>query len=130
MTFPRDPDSSLEELLRSAMQGEADSISPAGDGLARIQQRVAARRSQRFWLRPVAVVGAAAFAGGAGFTAYALTAHPDTKDSVAINPGPTVSPTVEPTTPTSTSPTAPPVTTAFPASAFYPFTSAAADTSW
>ena len=129
MSVPRDPDSSLEELLRTAMRGEADSISPAGDGLARIQQRVAARRSQRLWLRPVAVVGAAAFAGGAGFTAYALTAHPDTSDSVAIKPGPTASPTLS-ASPTS-SPT--PTTSAapgFPGTAFYPFTSAAAEVSW
>ena len=129
MTFPRDPDSSLEELLRSAMQGEADSISPAGDGLARIQQRVAARRNQRFWLRPVAVVGAAAFAGGAGFTAYALTAHPDTNDAIAVNPGPTVSPTLA-ITPTATATPTTAVAPAFPVAAFYPFTSAAAERSW
>jgi hypothetical protein len=130
MTFPRDPDSSLEELLRNALQGEADSISPAGDGLARIQQRVAARRSQRFWLRPVAVVGAAAVAGGAGFTAYALTAHPDTNDSVSAKPSTPVPSTLVTTPTTSPTPTISAPTTAFPASAFYPFTSAAAEGSW
>ena len=129
MTFPRDPDSSLEELLRSALQGEADSISPGGDGLARIQQRTAARRSRRLWLRPIAVVGAAAVAGGAGFTAYALTSHPDTNDSIATKL-PTPLPSTPATTPsTSTSPTIAPAPE-FPASAFYPFTSAAAEVSW
>lgn len=128
MTFPRDPDSSLEQLLRGALQDEAESISPAGDGLARIQQRTAARRN-RWWLQPVAVLGAAAAVGGAGFTAYALTAHPDTPDSVSIKPDAKV-PSTLPTTPTaSVSPTISAAPT-FPASAFYPFTSAAAEVSW
>ena len=129
MTFPREPDSSLEELLRSALHGEADSISPAGDGLARIQQRTAARRT-RWWLRPVAVVGAAAFAGAAGFTAYAVTsAQHDERDSLANkNPSPIPSsPLASPTA--SASPTVP-AAPAFPATAFYPFTSAAAERSW
>src|SRR5205823_5404249 len=130
MTFPRDPDSSLEELLRSALVGEADAVSPAGDGLARIQARVSSRRSRRFWLRPVVVVGAAAVVGGAGFTAYALTAHPDSPDSVStgrVTPLPSTPATIATA---SVSPTSTPVSPAFPSSAFYPFTSAAAELSW
>ena len=72
MTNPREPDSRLEDLLRSSLHGEAETISPSGDGLARIQQRTAAR-GRRLWLRPVAVVGGAAVAAVAGFTAYAVT---------------------------------------------------------
>src|SRR3954447_1164231 len=130
MTYPRDPDSGLEELLRSTLHGEAETISPSGDGLARIQQRTAAR-GRRLWLRPVAVVGGAAVAAAAGFTAYAVTsAHHDESDSVLAH-----NPTVIPSTPTAASPSptpskTPPVAPVFPAAAFYPFTSAAQEQSW
>src|SRR3954447_16468239 len=130
MTYPRDPDSGLEELLRSTLHGEAETISPSGDGLARIQQRTAAR-GRRLWLRPVAVVGGAAVAAAAGFTAYAVTsAHDNGRDSVSA-PNPTVFPSTPTatvsTTPTTTPPAAGPV---FPAKAFYPFTTEAQEKSW
>src|SRR5436305_5203280 len=129
MTNPREPDSRLEELLRSSLHGEAETISPGGDGLARIQQRTAAR-SRRMWLRPVAVVGAAAVAAAAGFTAYAVTsAHHDERDSVASH-NPTVLPSTPATAPSPTTSKAPPVAPVFPATAFYPFTSAAQEQSW
>src|SRR4051794_12721922 len=130
MTYPRDPDSSLEELLRSTLHGEAETVTPSGDGLARIQQRTAAR-GRRLWLRPVAVVGGAAVAAAAGFTAYAVTSSQQSgRDTVTANNPPSLPPTTPPATPTtSTTPTAP-VAPAFPASAFYPFTSAAQEQSW
>lgn len=128
MTNPRDPDPGLEELLRNAMQGEADAVSPGGDGLARIQQRVGARRARRLWLRPVAVVGATAVAAAAGFTAYAVTSHPHTDDQL-VSKQPPALPTASVTPTVSPSKTAAPAP-AFPASAFYPFTTAAAEQSW
>lgn len=42
----------LEELLREALHAEAARIQPAGEGLDRIRQRVAARRRMLSWLRP------------------------------------------------------------------------------
>ena len=51
---------SFEELLRNALTDEADDITPAGDGLARIQQRVTARQARFRWLRPAIAVGSAA----------------------------------------------------------------------
>jgi len=130
MTYPRDPDSGLEELLRSTLHGEAETVTPGGDGLARIQQRTAAR-GRRLWLRPVAVVGGAAVAAAAGFTAYAVTSsHQNDRDTVTANNPPSLPPSTPPVTPTtSTTPTAP-VAPVFPASAFYPFTSAAQEQSW
>src|SRR3954447_22364916 len=131
MTYPRDPDSGLEELLRSTLHGEAETISPSGDGLARIQQRTAAR-GRRLWLRPVAVVGGAAVAAVAGFTAYAVTNSQDNgPDSVAAN-NPTPPATTPAITPTATqsSTLPPPAGPVFPATAFYPFTSAAQEQSW
>ena len=130
MSFPGDHDSGLEELLRSALKGEADGISPAGDGLGRIQQRIATRRSRRSWLRPVAVVGTAAVAAGAGFTAYVLTTPPADRESVLINPATPV-PSSDATTPTAgPTPSQTTAAPAFPATAFYPFASAAAEQSW
>ena len=107
MTNPRDPDSGLEELLRSSLHGEAETISPSGDGLARIQQRTAAR-GRRLWLRPVAVVGGAAVAAAAGFTAYAVTSSQQNgRDTVSANNPTPLPPTTPPATPTtSTTPTA------------------------
>src|SRR5947209_14447993 len=129
MTNPRDPDSGLEELLRSSLHGEAETISPSGDGLARIQQRTAAR-GRRLWLRPVAVVGGAAVAATAGFTAYAVTsAHQDGHDTL-VSKQPTVIPST-PTASTSVTPSKTPVAgLGFPANAFYPFTSEAQEKSW
>src|SRR4051812_26921164 len=132
MTYPRDPDSGLEELLRSTLHGEAETVTPSGDGLARIQQRTAAH-GRRLWLRPVAVVGGAAVAAVAGFTAYAVTSsHDNNPDSVAANnPTPIAStPAVTPTATQSSTTPPPPAGPVFPATAFYPFTSAAQEQSW
>src|SRR5206468_10366429 len=101
MTNPREPDSRLEDLLRSSLHGEAETITPSGDGLARIQQRTAAR-GRRLWLRPVAVVGGAAVAAAAGFTAYAVTSanHHDSDTSVLKQP--TIIPSTPGVAPTAT----------------------------
>src|SRR3954452_3926491 len=132
MTNPREPDSRLEDLLRSSLHGEAETISPSGDGLARIQQRTAAR-GRRLWLRPVAVVGGAAVAARAGFTAYAVTSANHSGDDSLLSKQPTVVPSTPQTSPfptaSSTTPP-PPAGPVFPATAFYPFTSAAQEQSW
>src|SRR5437868_6709454 len=108
MTYPRDPDSGLEELLRSTLHGEAETVTPSGDGLTRIQQRTAAH-GRRLWLRPVAVVGGAAVAAVAGFTAYAVTSsHQNDRDTVTADNPPSLPASTPPATPTtSTTPTAP-----------------------
>lgn len=129
MTFPDERDRELEELLRSTLHGAADSVTPAGDGLSRIQQRVAARRSRRLWLRPLAALGAVALVGGAGTLAYALTRPPQHSVSVTTtNPKPTALPssTVAP----SPTPGGKHLAAAFPTGAFYPFASAAAESAW
>lgn len=125
MTFPDERDQGLEQLLRTALHGEAESVTPGGDGLARIQQRVNARRARRMWLRPLAAVGAVAIVGGAGFGAYALTRPPQHSDSVvSASPPASSQPSVTPS-PTPTKSTA--VTEAFPAAGMFPYTSAAAE---
>ncbi|HET6910912.1 MAG TPA: hypothetical protein VFH54_16395, partial [Mycobacteriales bacterium] len=106
MTFPDERDQGLEQLLRTALHGEAESVTPGGDGLARIQQRVNARRARRMWLRPLAAVGAVAIVGGAGFGAYALTRPPQHSDSVvSASPPASSQPSVTPS-PTPTKSTA------------------------
>lgn len=133
MTNPREPDSRLEDLLRSSLHGEAETISPSGDGLARIQQRTAAR-GRRLWLRPVAVVGGAAVAAVAGFTAYAVTSANHNGNDTLVSKQPTIAPSTPQTSPfpTATPSKTPPAPAgpAFPSTAFYPFTSAAQEQSW
>ena len=55
------PDDEAAHRLRDVLGNEARSIQPTGDGLARIREKIRARRqSRRAWLRPLAVAGAAA----------------------------------------------------------------------
>ncbi|HEX7104368.1 MAG TPA: Gmad2 immunoglobulin-like domain-containing protein [Acidothermaceae bacterium] len=55
------PDDEAARRLRDVLGNEARSIQPSGDGLARIREKIRARRqSRRGWLRPLAVTGAAA----------------------------------------------------------------------
>lgn len=125
MTFPDERDQGLEQLLRTALHGEAETLAPGGDGLARIQQRINARRARRMWLRPVAAVGAFVVVGGAGFAAYALTRPAKGSDSVITTTHlPSVQPSVTPSaTPTETKP----ASDGFPAAGMFPYTSAAAE---
>ena len=44
-----EPDDGFDALLRDSMHGEAETVMPAGDGLSRIQQRVASRRARLRW---------------------------------------------------------------------------------
>lgn len=58
-----------EDRLRQILQTGAQDLRPAGDGLRRIQQRLADRRSLRSRLAPaVALAGVVAIAGGAAVT--------------------------------------------------------------
>lgn len=130
MTFSDDRDSRLDELLRATLRGEADSIQPAGDGLARIQSRIDARRSRLTWMRPLAVLGGAAVVAVAGFTAYAVTRSTGPNASVITQGSPSPSASVTNVTPTpSPSKTVKPAP-AFPSSGFYPFSSSAQEASW
>lgn len=91
---------SAEDRLRDLLRSEADSIRPAGDGLARIQARIARRRRTRFWLLPSAAVATAAAAA-----AFFLVA-PDDSRTATLQPGQTPSATTAPS-PTVTSTPAP-----------------------
>jgi hypothetical protein len=53
-------DDELAALVRRALHDEADRHVPAGDGLARIRERLDLRRRRLSWLRPVLVVATAA----------------------------------------------------------------------
>jgi hypothetical protein len=106
----------LGALLRDAMREEADRVSPAGDGLAKIRARVARRRDRFGWfLRPGVAAAAlvAALLGGTGIGLLlarddativgptgtgnpAATATASPSPSPAPSPSPTPSPTVSP----------------------------------
>jgi len=124
-----DRDVRLEELLRTSLYDEAETIVPAGDGLSRIQSRVTTRRARASWWHPMAALGGVAVVAVAGFAAYALTRTPTHPSSItSTNTGDTPSPTPDASAST---PPAPVVTApTFPSSAFYPFTSEAAEQQW
>jgi hypothetical protein len=124
-----DRDVRLEELLRTSLYDEAETIVPAGDGLSRIQSRVVTRRTRAAWWQPMAVLGGVAVVAVAGFAAYALTRSPNPPSSIkSTNVGENQTPTPQPTTPTPSTPAVAKVT--FPATAFYPFTSQVAEQQW
>jgi len=118
-----EPDDGFDELLRSSMHDEADTVVPAGDGLSRIQQRVSARRARQRWLRPTMALGSAAAVAVVAVGAYAAVHNSGTATVKVppVSPGPSHTTTTEPT-PTQTS--QPPATVAFPKRAIFPFTSA------
>lgn len=123
-----DRDVRLEELLRTSLYDEADTIIPAGDGLSRIQGRVTTRRARASWWHPMAALGGVAVVAVAGFAAYALTRTPTHPSTVSTSN--TGIPTPTPDASTSTPPAPVPVKPTFPRSAFYPFTSEAAEQQW
>lgn len=114
----------FDELLRSALRDEADTITPAGDGLARIQQRVQHRGVRSRWLRPALALGSAAVLAGVGVGA-ALFVNNSGNATVKISP-------------TGHHPSQPPETTSpepisnkpFPTGAIFPFTNATDEQGW
>ncbi|KAB2345600.1 hypothetical protein [Actinomadura rudentiformis] len=72
-----DPHEEHGEILRRALNAEADTVTPSADGLERIRTRIEERRHRRFgwawftesWARPVLAVGAAVAIAGIGVSA-------------------------------------------------------------
>ncbi|MFI0444696.1 hypothetical protein [Actinomadura sp. 6N118] len=72
-----DPHEEHGEILRRALNAEADTVTPSADGLERIRTRIENRRQRRFgwawftesWARPVLAVGAAVAIAGIGVSA-------------------------------------------------------------
>src|SRR3954452_1430635 len=126
-----DPNDGFGELLRSSMRDEADTVMPAGDGLSRIQQRVAARRARLRWMRPAAVLGSAALLAGVSIGAYAAVHGDGGTDQIQPAP-PATHPTAEtPSISPSPSPTTAPVAApVFPKHAIFPFVSAKDERAW
>jgi hypothetical protein len=122
-------DTRLEELLRTSLYDEAETITPAGDGLARIQRRVSTRRSRAAWWHPMAALGGVAVVAVAGFAAYAMTRAPGQPSNLRVtHTGDTPTPTPDVSASTPSAPVVARPT--FPATAFYPFTSAASEQQW
>jgi hypothetical protein len=121
-------DDRFDELLRSAMHEEADTVVPSGDGLSKIQSQVAGRRSRQRWLRPMLALGSAVAVMAVGVGVYAVTNDDNGKDQVAVDP--TETPTNEPTAPTPSATDVPVPDGDFPQLAIFPFTSAADTQTW
>jgi hypothetical protein len=115
-----DRDDRTEDVLRRALSAEARGVSPSGDGLAKIQRRVATRAARWRWMRPALVGSVAVAVIAAGIGGYAV-AHQGSGGDANVRVADSSSPT----------PTALPiVTTGFPAEAIFPFTSVADEASW
>lgn len=102
--------------LRRALHAEAERVQPAGDGLARIQARVARRRARMWWRTAALGLGMAGVFGAAAGGVVLFGSDPD--DGTSTLPGgrggdgivSTVSPSPAPTVaaPTTPSRSAPP----------------------
>jgi hypothetical protein len=124
-----EPDDGFDELLRSSMHDEADTVVPAGDGLSRIQQRVSARRARQRWLRPTMALGSAAAVAVVAVGAYAAV-HNSGTDKLQTPPITTQPSTEPPSVNPSPSPTPPPAAQAFPKRGIFPFVSAKDERAW
>src|SRR4051812_2756615 len=119
---PHDRYDDFDELLRSALRDEADTITPAGDGLSRIQQRVQQRGFRQRWMRPALALGSVAALAVIGIGAAVLVnSSGDDKVGISDSPSPE---------PTDTATTAPVVASDFPNLAIFPFTTATAEDGW
>lgn len=111
-----------EDRLRDLLRSEATTITPDGDGLARIRARVARRHRVRFWLLPSAAVATVAAAA-----AFVLIA-PDDPKTQTLQPGGTPTATSEATASPTLAPPLPGDTYTGPA--IWPFTSQAQAEGW
>lgn len=102
-----------EDRLREVLQREATTVQPVGDGLARIQDRVTARRRLRRWLWPAAVLVTTATVA-----ALVLLLPDDPRGTEGLVPIGTPTATAEPTT-------APQPADSWKGPAFWPYSSAA-----
>jgi hypothetical protein len=117
---------SAEDKLREILRSEATTIVPAGDGLARIRERVVRKRRARFWLLPSAAVATAGVAA-----AFFLLSPDDGRKPTTLQQGsasPTTSDSPSPVAVPTTSPTpngvAPQPSDSWQGPAYWPFASA------
>jgi len=124
-------DDRLDALLRAAMQGEAETVTPAGDGLSKIQQRVTTRRARWRFLRPALVLGTATAMAAVGVGAYAIVHNPGGNAKVVVPPATTAPGTpTESSSPSPSQSVEPVVNTAFPKLAIFPFVNPTEAKNW
>jgi hypothetical protein len=109
-----------EDRLRELLRLEAASVVPAGDGLTKIQARLARRKVVRRWLVPSAALLTAGVAAS-----FVLIAQGDTRKPHVLEPIGTPTPTP---TPSATPP--PPPTGGFTGTGMWPFGSQTQADSW
>ena len=109
-----DPPVDLERRLADVLFAEASTIQPAGDGLARIRERIEQRRSRLRWLRPTFVVATAGALAVTGAVIFGLAQT----GTDTLGPGPDRF-----ARPTATSAASPPSSASAPRYPIWPFTS-------
>lgn len=115
---------SAEDRLREILHSEASTVVPAGDGLARIRERVARRRRLRLLLVPAGALTTAA-------AVVAVIALTSTEATQKLQQDPVI-PITQPTTtaPPTTKPSPTVAPTTYTGPALWPFTSSAQTEAW
>lgn len=107
MTDDMDRDENVErELgrrLRDVLAGEAASVHPARDGLARIRERIHAQGARRGWARPLTAVGAAAATAAVAVVVVVAVAPGSSNHDQPVGPLSSTSSTSTPSSPSATS---------------------------
>ncbi len=117
----------FEDRLRQVLLAEAQTVTPAGDGLSQIRAKVARRRDVLRWLRPGLALATAAVVAGAAVFAVSLgdsasrTLKQDHRPASQL-PGPASNP---PTGPASPSPSGGPMSVGGTSYPIWPYTSLA-----
>ncbi len=114
-----DRDLDMERRLREALASTAEAVQPGGDGLMRIQQRVAEGRGRDRWLRPALVLGSVVVVAAIAVGGVAIARHGTGAAKVGPGHSPSPTPTINPV-----------VSDGFPEQAFFPFSNAAEEASW
>jgi hypothetical protein len=97
MSTPRDPDEHADRL-RDVLRAEGDAVTPGGDGLMRIRERIEGHGMRNRWLVPVGIASAAALVAGGVVGGLALAGNDSDDARVGVITGtPSATPSPKPT---------------------------------
>ena len=118
------PDNDFERRLAEVLHAEAHTVTPAGDGLVRIRERIERRRARLRWLRPTLAVATAGALGATAFVGATLA------DGIGRVTGDGADPAAGPTASAPSSPASASASTQFVRTPLWPFTSGEEVAGW